>query len=90
MRGDQVQVSGWMETGPAGDTHLEVQTATNLRTSASANNDTGPPDARLALDGSTDFAPQRTPSDQVERRLKALEDQIAQLREEIQRLRNEL
>src|SRR5512135_3782272 len=35
-RGDRVRVAGRMEIGPAGDTHLEVQTATNLRTNASA------------------------------------------------------
>ena len=42
-RGDQVKVSGWMETGPAGDTHLEVQTVTNLRTNASVENEASPP-----------------------------------------------
>ncbi len=89
-RGDRVKVSGWMETGPAGDTHLEVQTATNFRTNATASNDIGPPAARPAPDGAGDFAPAPATNDQVERRLKALEDQIAQLREEIQRLRNEL
>src|SRR5438270_12013912 len=38
-RGDRVKVTGWMETGPAGDTHLEVRTVTNLRTDATASND---------------------------------------------------
>ena len=37
-RGDRIR-RGRMETGPAGDTHLEVQTVTNLRTNASAEND---------------------------------------------------
>ena len=37
-RGDRVKVSGWMETEPAGDTHFEVLTATNLRTNASISN----------------------------------------------------
>ena len=59
-RGDRVKVSGWMETGPAGDTHFEVLTATNLRTNASASNDVaGPPSrspGRVAPDDSGDFA----------------------------------
>src|SRR5207248_2224424 len=54
-RGDRVKASGWMETGPAGDTHLEVRTATNLRTNASASNDAGLPPGRIAVDGSGDF-----------------------------------
>jgi len=93
-RGDRVKVSGWMETGPAGDAHLEVQTATNLRTSAVAGNDlVGPPSeppGRVAFDDSDDFlsAPPDRPGD-IERRLKALEDQINQLRGEIRRLRRD-
>ena len=90
IRGDQVKVSGWMETGPAGDTHLEVQTATNLRTNASASNDSGPLAGRAVRDGSADFAPSRTITDEVDSRLRALEKQVAELREEIQRLRDEL
>jgi hypothetical protein len=83
-RGDRVKVAGWMETGPAGDTHFEVLTATNLRTNASASKDVaGPPSrssGRVAPDESGD----------VERRLKALEDQIVQLREQIRKIREEL
>jgi hypothetical protein len=93
-RGDRVKVSGWMETGPAGDTHFEVLTATNLRTNASASNDVaGPPSrssGRVALDESGDFAATPNQPGDVERRLKALEDQIAQLREEIRKIRDEL
>jgi hypothetical protein len=93
-RGDRVKVSGWMETGPAGDTHFEVLTATNLRTNASASNDFNVPDrsgpGRLPADGSGDFAAPSGRQGDVERRLKALEDQIAQLREEIQKIRDEL
>ncbi len=93
-RGDRVKVSGWMETGPAGDTHFEVLTATNLRTNASASNDVaGPPSpspGRVAPDDSDDFAATPNQPGDIERRLKALEDQIVRLREEIQRLRNEL
>src|ERR1700677_1085103 len=39
VRGDQVRATGWMETDPEGDTHLEVRTVTNLRTNASLEND---------------------------------------------------
>ncbi len=36
--GDQVRASGRTETGPAGDTHFEIQNITNLRTNATADN----------------------------------------------------
>jgi hypothetical protein len=39
VRGDQLRATGRMETGPEGDTHLEVRTVTNLRTNASFEND---------------------------------------------------
>jgi hypothetical protein len=42
-RGDRIRAVGWMETGPAGDTHLEIQTVTNLRTNDSRENDALPP-----------------------------------------------
>jgi hypothetical protein len=87
--GDRVKASGWMETGPAGDAHLEVRTATNLRTNDTASNDASPPPSRVASDGSGDFvaSPERT--NDVERRLKELEKQIAQLRDELRRLGRE-
>jgi hypothetical protein len=80
-RGDRVRVTGWMETGPAGDIHLEVRTVTNLRTDATASNDVAGP-GRI---GSDEFAVSPERGGDVERRLKALEDQIAQLREEVRR-----
>jgi hypothetical protein len=89
-RGDRIKVSGWMETGPAGDTHLEVQTVVNLNSNASASADGGPRSGRLQSDDSGDFAPSRAATADVECRLKVLEDQIAQLREEIRNLRDEL
>lgn len=93
-RGDRIRAVGRMETGPAGDTHLEVQTVTNLRTNASASNDVpGPPSrsqGRVARDDSGDFAASPNQPGDVEQRLKALEDQIAQLREEIRKIRDEL
>ena len=45
-QGDQVRATGRTETGPAGDTHFEIQTVTNLRTNATAENPdfaNGPP-----------------------------------------------
>ncbi len=42
-KGERVRVVGRMETGPAGDTHLGAETATNIRTNASAENDDVPP-----------------------------------------------
>jgi len=93
-RGDRVKVSGWMQTGPAGDTHFEVLTATNLRTNASASNDvSGPPapsPGRVAPNDTGDFAVTPNQPGDIERRLKALEDQIVQLREEIRKIRDEL
>jgi hypothetical protein len=46
VQGDQVRASGRSETGPAGDTHLEVQSVTDLRTNLTAENPdfaAGPP-----------------------------------------------
>jgi hypothetical protein len=93
-RGDRVKVSGWMEAGPAGDTHFEVVTAINLRTSATTTGDFDvsprPLPEGFPADGVGDFAaPSRGQAD-VERRLKTLEDQIAELREEIRKIRDEL
>jgi hypothetical protein len=108
VTGDRIRAAGRMETGPEGDTHLEVQTVTNLRNNASAENEAGPPPPapgalrrvgpparrpvglRPVLDGSADFAPPRATNDEIERRLKALENEVAQLRREIQKLRDEL
>jgi hypothetical protein len=80
-KGDRVRVTGRMETGPAGDTHLEVATLTNLRTGVSRDNDAGPPPApgRLASDGPRD----------TEQRLQNLEDKVDRLLREIERLRRD-
>jgi hypothetical protein len=88
-RGDRVRASGWLEPGPAGDSHFEVQSLTNLRTGGIARVDglNSPPNG---ANGSTDFAAPADRANNVERRLKALEDQIAKLHEEIQKLRDEL
>jgi hypothetical protein len=83
-KGDRVRATGWMETRPAGDTQLEVQTVTNLRTKASAENDAGPLSPAL---GPARVAPGGAGS--REQRLRDLEDQLDQLRREIERLRRE-
>jgi hypothetical protein len=91
-RGDQLKVSGWMETGPEGDSHLEVQAVTNLRTNTSIRNEvigSPPGPERAAADDSDDFAVNPDRPGDVERRIKAMEARIDQLREEIRRLRSE-
>jgi hypothetical protein len=88
-RGDRVKVSGRLEPGPAGDCHFEVQSVTNLRTGGIARVD-GLNSTPNGSDRSTDFAAPADRPNNVERRLKALEDQIAKLHEEIQKLRDEL
>ena len=85
--GARVRATGRTETGPAGDTHFEVRSVTNLRTNATAENPDfadGPPPPppgprRLAMGRPVDR----------EQRLRDLEDQVDQLRREIQRLRRE-
>ncbi len=85
--GDRVRATGRTETGPAGDTHFEVQRVTNLRTNATAENpdyaDGPPPPPR----GARRVAPGR-PADR-EQRVGDLEDQVEQLRREIRRLQRE-
>jgi hypothetical protein len=82
-----------METGPEGNTHFEVQSATNLRTNATVGTGAHGPapslSADVATDDSNDFAAAPGRNENVERRLKALEVRISQLREEIRRLRRE-
>jgi hypothetical protein len=84
--GDRVQATGRTESGPAGDTHFEVQSVTNLRSNAQAENPdfvSGPPTPPrgrgLARGRSSDR----------EQRLRDLEEQVDELRREIQRLRRE-
>lgn len=73
-RGDRVRASGWMETGPRGDTHFEVQTLTNLRTEATAENDGPPPPGRGRAS---------------DRRIREIEEQIDRLQAELDRLRRD-
>jgi hypothetical protein len=83
--GDQVRATGRTETGPAGDTHFEVQKVTNVQTNATAeNSDFNGPSPGLAA------GPQSGPAincGDVDRRLQDLQNQIDVLRREIDRLR---
>ena len=82
--GERVRASGQTETGPAGDTHFEIQHVTNLRSNSTADNPDfgyGPPLAPSQV------APDR-PADR-EQRLRELEDQVKQLQREIKRLQSE-
>ena len=92
-RGDRVKVTGWSESGPAGDTDFECETITNIRTNATASANGARPvsasSATAVVDGSTDFAPRSDRTDSVETRLNAVQDQIDQLRAEIRSLRRQ-
>ena len=80
---DRVRATGRTETGPKGDIHFEVQSVTNLRTNKTAEN----PDFANDPPPGRGVAPAR-PADREER-LRDLEDQVDQLRRDIQRLRRE-
>jgi hypothetical protein len=78
-RGDRVRATGFMETGPKGDSKLEVSVLTNLGTNRSVENpDRATPDV--------DRPPVGTGN--RDDRLQELENQIRQLMREIQRLRD--
>ncbi len=78
--GDKVKAAGRWETGPKGDTKLEVATVTNLRTGKSADNDD------LPAAGPGRVAP--APGGDIDRRLQALEARLDALVQELQRLKN--
>jgi hypothetical protein len=82
--GDRVQATGRMETGPAGDTHFEVQSVTDLRTNTTATNPDfvgGPPASGVQAVG----APQIPV--ELEQRLRSIEGRLDQLQHDIERLR---
>ena len=92
--GDRVRASGRTETGPAGDTHFEVQSVTNLRSKATADNPdyaNGPPPPPPGPRGRGAPPPPPPPGRMADReqRLRDLENQVDQLRREIQRLRRD-
>jgi hypothetical protein len=80
-KGDNVKVIGWMETGPKGDTKLEVSTLTNVRTNKMIENqDRSPPAGQDRV--------QPGQAGGIERRLQTLEDRMDELTQEIRRLRS--
>jgi hypothetical protein len=89
-RGDRVRVTGYWETGRRGETRFEVSTLTNQETNKSAENPDRPPPAAGAPPGA---GPRRVaappPPPDRDRRLRDLENQVDQLRREIERLRRE-
>ena len=89
-RGERVKAAGRMETGPAGDKHLEVRTITNLGTNATVEDGDAPrpQPGRSEFDAAGADRAAGRPLDR-EDRLKALEDQIDRLSQEIARLRRE-
>jgi hypothetical protein len=76
--GDRIRASGRTETGPAGDTHFEIQSVTNLGSNAVAENPnfSAPPSGPRPAARSADR----------EQRLRDLEDQVQQILREIPRL----
>jgi hypothetical protein len=78
-KGDRIRATGFRETGPAGDTKLEVSTLTNLTTNKTGDNPDRPaPAAGRATAGR---------GGDVEDRLQALEDKVDRLTAEVERLR---
>jgi hypothetical protein len=76
-KGDRVRVVGWDETKPRGKRVLEVRTVTNLATKATRTNEDAPSlPERL-----------RRPAGDVEERLRALEEKVDQLLDEMKQLR---
>lgn len=86
--GDRVQATGRMETGPAGDTHFEVQSVTNLRTNQTASNPdfAGGPAAPAGPGFATPMPPGELPLG-LETRLRNIERRLDQMQQQIDRLR---
>lgn len=82
--GDRVRVTGQTETGPAGDTHFEVQSVTNILANRTVEN----PESIAAVRPSSERTPQLDGPSR-ERRLRELESQIEQMQRELGRLRLE-
>jgi hypothetical protein len=83
-KGDRIRATGRMETGPAGDTHFEVWSVTNLRTNASAENPdfaNGPRPPRGGQAADRPGGP--------EERLRSLEEKVDRLLREMERLRRD-
>lgn len=81
-KGDRVRVTGWNETTPRGDRHLEVATLQNVDSGKSVENDDLPPPRREQR-----FSPEQDTD--VSTRLDAMQRQIDRLERELDRLRRE-
>jgi len=75
-QGDRVRATGGWETGPAGDTHFEVTSLTNLE---NRDDDGGPAKTRE----------ERGSRSELQRRLERLEDRVAELARQVEQLRRE-
>ena len=80
-KGDRVRATGWMETGPRGDTHLEIEAIKNLGTKASFDRSDEPLPPRAG--------PRGPRGSNVEERVRALEERVDQLFREVERLRRD-
>jgi NADPH-dependent ferric siderophore reductase len=78
-RGDRVEVVGWDETKPKGEKVLEVRTVLNLSTKERRINDDAPP--------ARDAARQASDSSDVTARLRAMEQKVDTLIDEVRQLR---
>jgi hypothetical protein len=87
-KGDRVEATGRKERNPEGVEQVEVKTLTNLRTKASrANDDAPPPPPRGPKGPKGKEGPQEGPAGKsTERRLRALEQKVDRLVEEVKRL----
>jgi hypothetical protein len=82
--GDRVQATGRMETGPAGDTHFEVQSVTDLRINTTATNPDfvgAPSSSSVQVVGASQIPVE------LEQRLRSIEGRLDQLQHDIDRLR---
>jgi hypothetical protein len=81
VKGDKVRVTGFKEVDKKGESKVEVSTLTNLRTNKSVEN----PDRPAPL------ADRPIPGTTIDReaRIRALEDQVEQILQELRRLRKE-
>ncbi len=83
-KGERVRAAGRTETGPAGESHFEVRTVTNLDTNATAEN---PDFASAPAPVPARIEPGLPPNQ--DQRIRNLEEQVRQLRQDVDRLRRE-
>lgn len=83
VKGERIRVVGRMETTPRGDTHLEVQTLTNLRSGETRNNEDDGPKASKAPRGAKSRAAD------PDARMRALEQRVDRLEDQNERLQRD-